>query len=167
MNTIHGWPVIESGSDPLLKDFLIPGTKRKIKLRKDVGPYLVAFASEYHVKIAPIDEGRLDDWGWCPIRKGRASTQISDHCAGVAMDLNATAEGSQSKSNVFWVRHPAKALAMKALLKRYSLLEWGGNYSRAWDPMHLTFSYGTTEREIKATMKRMNINASGKIVSTP
>lgn len=167
MKTIHGWDVIESGSDPLLKDFTIPGTKRKIKLRKDIGPYLVAFASEYHAQIAPIDQGTLDDWGWCPVRKGRASNKISDHCAGVAMDLNATKEGSQSKSNVFWVRNPKKALAMRSLLRRYSLLEWGGNYSRAWDPMHLTFAYGTTEREVKAAMKRMNIDSLGRIRTIP
>lgn len=153
LQTIHGWPVILDGKSPLLKQFKIAGTKRSLLLRSDVGAYLAAFAADYHRLIAPIDEGTFDDWAWSPYRKGRASEKISDHCAGVAMDLNATKEGSQSKSNVFWATHPKKAKAMKALLAKYNLLEWGGNYTRFYDPMHVTFKYGVTSAQIKAAIK--------------
>ena len=160
--TIKGWPVISKGTDPLLKEFNVPGTKRKLRLRKDVGPYLVAFASEYHQQIEPIDEGRLDDWAWAPVRKGRASTRVSDHCGGVAIDLNATAEGSQSPSNVYWRKHPVKALRMRALLKKYRLLEWGGDYKKFFDPMHLTL-HTPDVKLVKAEMARLGITPSGRI----
>lgn len=163
--TIHGWPVIESGSDPLLKDFRIPGTGRSIKLRRDVGPYLVSFAAQYHKKIAPIDEGTFDDWGWAPVRKGRASDQISDHCAGVAMDLNATREGSQSKSNTWWKRNPVKYVQLKRMLKRWRYLEAGVEYRNFWDPMHYVLDT-TSVPIIRAEMARMGIDSSGRLRGT-
>lgn len=161
-STIHGWPVIKTYSDPLLRNFKVPGTKRSLKLRKDVGGYLIAFASEYHKLIAPIDVGTYDDWAYHPPRKGNASSKISDHSGGVAIDLNATKEGSQSKSNVWWVKHPLKAARMKVLLRKYKLLEWGGNYKNFYDPMHFTFrTYNIPA--IKAEMKRLGITPSGSI----
>lgn len=160
--TIKGWPVIANGSSPMLKLFTIPGTKRKMRLRKDVGPYLVAFASEYHQKIAPIDEGTFDDWAWAPVRKGRASSRVSDHCGGVAIDLNATKEGSQSKSNTWWVRHPVKAARMRRLLRKYRLLEWGGDYKRFYDPMHLVIRTPDVAA-VRKEMKRLGISPAGRI----
>ena len=163
MKTINGWDVIAKGSDPALKDFLIPGTKRKIKLRADVGGYLVAFASEYHVQIRPIDEGILDDWGWCPLRPGRASTSPSDHCAGVAMDLDASKEGAQGSSNRWWITNPVKYLALKKLLKKYRLLEAGITYStKYWDPMHFVITH-PDPYQVKAEMKALGITPSGKV----
>lgn len=164
--TINGWPVIKSYADPILRNFRVPGTKRDLKLRKDVGPYLIAFASEYHTQIAPIDQGILDDWAYHPPRKGNASNKISDHSGGVAIDLNATKEGSQSKSNVWWARHPIKAARMKALLRKYNLLEWGGTYKNFYDPMHLCLNTNDVAK-VKAEMKRLGITASGKIKRTP
>lgn len=160
--TIHGWPVIKTYSDPMLRNFKVPGTKRSLKLRKDVGPYLIAFASEYHKLIAPIDTGTYDDWAYHPPRKGNASNKISDHSGGVAIDLNATQEGSQSKSNVWWVKHPLKAARMRVLLRKYRLLEWGGNYKNFYDPMHFTFLKNDVPA-IKAEMKRLKITPSGGI----
>jgi hypothetical protein len=160
--TIKGWPVIPRGTDPKLKWFTVPGTDRKLLLRKDVGPYLVAFASEYHSQIAPIDEGVMDDWSWSPVRKGRASVRVSDHCGGVAIDLNATKEGSQSRSNVWWKKHPVKAMRMRALLKKYRLLEWGGDYKKFYDPMHITF-LGNNVPEIRKEIKRLGITTTGLI----
>lgn len=160
--TIKGWPVIAKGTDPLLKEFTVPGTKRKLRLRKDVGPYLVAFASEYHKLIAPIDEGRLDDWAWSPVRTGNASSKISDHCGGVAIDLNATKEGSQSKWNKWWVTHPVKRARLNTLLKKYRLLEAGINYRNFWDPMHYVIK-NPNVAQVKAEMKRLGITPSGRI----
>jgi len=162
--TIKGWPVIANGNSPLLKLFTVPGTKRKMRLRKDVGGYLVAFASEYHKLIAPIDVGTFDDWAWAPVRTGRASSSISDHCGGVAIDLNATKEGSQSKSNVWWAKHPLKATAMKKLLRKYKLLEWGGNYKNFYDPMHLVIKTPNIDL-VEKEMKRLGITSTGRIVA--
>ena len=160
--TINGWPVIASGNDERLRLFTIPGTKRKLRLRRDVGPYLVAFAAEYHQQIAPIDEGTFDDWAWSPVRDGRASSKISDHCAGVAIDLNATKEGSQSKWNKWWVTHPLKRARLNKMLKKYHLLEAGINYKRFWDPMHFVIK-NPDPKQVRAEMKQLGITAAGNI----
>ena len=164
--TIHGWPVCQSPSDPLLVLFRIPGVpSRSLRLRKDVGPYLVAFASEYHKIIAPLDKGVFDDWSWSPVRTGRASSSISDHCAGVAIDLNATKEGSQGAGSLTFWRNPINSFKLRKLRKKYHLLEWGGDYQRFRDPMHWTFKYGVDPREIKNEMKRLGINSKGLIAT--
>lgn len=160
--TIKGWDVIPSMSDPRLKLFTVPDTKRHMRLRKDVGSYLVAFIAEYHRVIRPIDVGTYDDWAWTAPRKGRASSSISDHCGGVAVDLNATAEGSQSKSNVWWKRNPLKYMALKRLLKKYNLLEAGITYKNFWDPMHFVVKNPDVS-QVKAEMKRLGITPTGRI----
>lgn len=162
--TIHGWPIIFMASDPKLKSFTIPGTKRKIKLHKQLGPYLVAFAAEYHKLIEPIDTGTFDDWGWSPVRKGRASDQISDHCAGVAMDLNATGpDGRQGHGLTWWLKNPVKYARLKGLLRKYRLLEAGITYKRFLDPMHYTFKNGVGTAAVLAEMKRLGIGPDGTI----
>lgn len=160
--TIKGWDVIPNMSDQRLKLFTIPGTKRHMRLRKDVGPYLVAFMAEYHRIIAPVDRGTYDDWAWTAPRKGRASSRISDHCGGVAIDINATREGSQSRSNVWWAKHPVRALRMKRMLRQYSMLEWGGNYKNFYDPMHFVIKQPNVAL-VKAQMKKLGILSSGKL----
>ena len=87
---------------------------------------------------------------------------MSDHCGGVAIDLNATKEGSQSKSNTWWVRHPIKARRMRRLLRKYRLLEWGGDYKRFYDPMHLVIK-SPDVKGVRDEMKRLRITPSGRI----
>lgn len=164
--TIHGWPIVYAASDPLLFLFRIPGVpKRSLRLRRDVGPYLVAFAAEYHKVIAPLDRGTFDDWSWAPVRKGRASSSISDHCGGVAIDLNATREGSQGVGSLKFWRNPIKATRLKILRRKFKLLEWGGDYQHFRDPMHWTFKHGVSIGLIKSEMKRLGINSKGLIAT--
>lgn len=163
--TIHGWPVLKDWSDQRLRQFKIPGTTRNMTLRGDVGPYLVAFASEYHKLIAPLDKGTFDDWSYTVPRLGRASSSISDHSGGVAIDLNATKEGAQSQSNVTWWKHPVRAARLARLRRKYHLLEWGGSYTKFYDPMHWTFKYGVSPTQVKAEMKRLGIDKNGRIAT--
>lgn len=154
MKTINGWDVLP-GTSPLLKSFRIPGTKRSIKLRKDVGQYLVMFASEYHAKVQPIDDGVFDDWGWAPKRKGRVSEKVSDHCAGVAIDLNAAHEdGRQGHGLSWWLKNPVKYARLKSLLKKYRLLEAGITYKNFLDPMHYVIK-NPDVAEVKAEIARL------------
>ena len=52
---------------------------------------------------------------------------------------------------------------MRKLLKKYNLIEWGGDYKRAYDPMHVTFKFELNATKVKAEMKRMGITPSGII----
>ena len=167
ITTIHGWPAITSASDKRMRWFPVPGVPtRKMLLRADAGPYLVAFAAEYHQRIAPLDVGILDDWSWSPLRDGRAAPgQVSDHCAGVALDLNAVREGSQGAHTLKWWANPARRARLAALRRKYRLLEWGGDYKRFRDPMHWTFNRGVTAEMIQAEMRRLGIDQDGRIAS--
>jgi hypothetical protein len=162
--TIHGWPAITSAGDPRLVLFPVPKCPgRQLRLRRDIGGYLVAFASDYHREIAPLNVGTFDDWSWSPMRKGRASSAISDHCAGVAIDLNATKEGSQGPASLVWWRNPIRRAKLAKLRKRYPLLEWGGDYQHFRDPMHWTFRHGVTAMTVRKAMARMGIDDKGRV----
>jgi hypothetical protein len=91
---------------------------------------LVGFAAEFHALIEPIDEGSLDDWGYCYREIRGSSTALSNHSSGTAIDLNAT-KHPLGKAGTF----PLEKVAMiQALAKKYSLT-WGGDYRRK-DEMH-------------------------------
>lgn len=155
--TIHGWDVLSGWDDPRLHTFKIAGSSRKLTLRSDVGPYLAAFAAEYNAKVMPLDGGTVDDWSYTTPRPGRASSKISDHSGGVAIDLNAIGEGRQGRRLSWFLTHPIKYANLRSLLRKYKLLEWGGDYRTFVDPMHFTFKYGVNAATVKAEMKRLGI----------
>lgn len=155
--TIHGWDVIPSTSDKRIGYYKIPGTARSMYARKEIAPYIVAFIKEYHEKISRIDVGTFDDWSWSPRRTGRASSSISDHCAAMAWDLNATKEGSQGSGSLRFWRNPVKRWRLRRLRRRFRLLEWGGDYKRFRDPMHWTPKYGVTFADIAREIKRLGL----------
>ena len=157
--TIHGWPVLDSTNDPRCGYYRIPGTKRSMYARREVARYIVAFIKEYHETISPIDVGTFDDWSWSPLRTGRASSSISDHCAAMAWDLNATKEGSQGSGSLTFWRNPIKRVKLARLRRKFKLLEWGGDYKRFRDPMHWTPKYGVTLADIASETARLRLPA--------
>ncbi len=127
----------------LTQVWTIPGTDRKIRLRKGApGALLVDFAAWFHAHIEPIDTGQLDDWGFAvrPVRgqdvqyddDGNA-INLSNHSSGTAEDLNAT----KHPLGVRGTFSTAKAAAIRARLKVYGgAIRWGGDYSKRPDEMH-------------------------------
>ena len=132
MNTSqNGWIASKVRADIGIESFLIPGTNVKLAFNKDVAQLLVGFAAEFHELIEPIDEGGLDDWGYC-YREVRGSTNtLSNHSSGTAIDLNAT-KHPLGKAGTFPLE---KVPMIQALAKKYSLI-WGGNYRGRKDEMH-------------------------------
>ena len=127
----NGWTSSKIRAEIGIESFSIPGTKIKLACAKAVAPLLVGFAAEFHELIEPIDEGGLDDWGYC-FRMVRGSTDnLSNHSSGTAIDLNAT-KHPLGKAGTF----PAEKVPMlRALAKKYSLT-WGGDYRNRKDEMH-------------------------------
>jgi hypothetical protein len=159
--SINGWPVIPKWGDYRLATATIPGTTRRITMRKDVLPYFLAFAADYHKWIAPIDTGTFDDWSYHPPRTGRASNKISDHSSGTALDLNATLEGAQRESNKAWWGRMQKKRALSRLRKIYDLLSWGGDYKNFYDPMHWYLKPGSNLAQVRGAMQRLGISEDG------
>ena len=129
MNTSqNGWIASKVKQEIDIDSFPVPGTSIKLTCNKAVAPLLVGFAAEFHALIEPIDEGSLDDWGYCYREIRGSSIALS---SGTAIDLNAT-KHPLGKAGTF----PLEKVAMiQALAKKYSLT-WGGDYRGRKDEMH-------------------------------
>lgn len=165
--SINRWKVLSGYGDPRLRTAVVPGTTRKITMKRGVLPVFLAFAADYHRTIAPIDTGTFDDWGFS-YRVARASSSWSDHASGTALDLNATREGAQGPSRYEWWEG-AKAEQMRRLLRRYDVLMWGGAVALGgsyrtpslFDWMHHAIKPGVTSADVRALKKRLGIDKHG------
>ena len=144
----NGWKASKVRSEIGIESFPIPGTNVKLACAKTVAPLLVGFAAEFHELIEPIDEGTLDDWGYC-FRQVRGSTDnLSNHSSGTAIDLNAT-QHPLGKVGTF----PNEKVPMiRALAKKYGLI-WGGDYRNRKDEMH--FEIALTPAKAAALIEKL------------
>jgi len=130
----NGWIASAEPKEICIGSFAVPGTKLKIRCAESVAPLLIHFAADFHQHIEPIDQGQLDDWGYC-FRPVRGSTdKLSNHSSGTAIDLNA-AKHPLGKSGTFT---PMQTALIQALAKKYGLT-WGGQWKRP-DEMHFEIS---------------------------
>lgn len=160
-NSINGWPVIESYGDPRLATGKVPGANRKLTTRREVLPLFLALAADYDRWVAPIDEGKLDDWGYA-YRPSRVNTSWSNHASGTAIDLNAAAEGSRSLSNRKWYARLGRINQVKRIKRIYAILNWGGDWSdRYYDPMHWELKKGTSLADVQKLIKKLGIKPDG------
>jgi hypothetical protein len=166
--TLSGWPAVKPGTPNVLKTFVIPGTisaknptGRRLTVRRDVGPYLVSFAAEFHKRIMPLNKYT----GAYNFRQARNANKLSDHAGGVAMDINwnVLAQGD------------IKSLTDKQyqdlldLLNEYPGMGWGGFYGGGrrrmnpmYDPMHFFLSENGEDYYLNQ-MKKKGIGPNGKI----
>lgn len=115
------------------QQWLIPGTTRKVRLRKgSPGALLVDLAAWFDKHIESVDGGSLDDWGYAE-REIRGGTALSNHASGTALDLNAPRHPLGAR-NTFT---DAQEKAIRARLKVYEgCIRWGGDYQNRADEMH-------------------------------
>ena len=148
LNSQNGWTASKSRTEIGIESFPIPGTEIKLACAKAVAPLLVGFSAEFHKLIEPIDEGGLDDWGYC-FRQVRGSTDnLSNHSSGTAIDLNAT-KHPLGKVGTF----PNEKVPMiRALAKKYGLI-WGGDYKNRKDEMH--FEIALTPAKAAALIEKL------------
>ncbi len=170
--SINGWPVL-SPSSSRLGTFVIPGTVRKITLRKDIAPLLLALAAEYDKAIASIDGGTFDDWGYA-YRPARLANKWSDHSSGTAEDFNAVKEGRMGTGPYAWWKKNGRYLKAKALKAKYKYVIWGGaaslggdyRYSRNWDWMHWAIKPGASLYDIQLHINKLGIKPNGYLWGT-
>jgi hypothetical protein len=143
LNSYNGWPASKDAAEIHIVSVPIEGTKIKVRCAKAVAPLFAAFCKEFNELIEPIDEGGLDDWGYC-FRMVRGTTdKLSNHSSGTAVDLNAT-QHPMGKVGTF----PAeKVPIIRALAKKYGL-KWGGDYRHRKDEMH--FEIELSEAKVAA-----------------
>ena len=144
----NGWKASKVRTEIGIESFPIPGTKLKMACAKAVAPLLVGFAAEFHKLIEPIDEGTLDDWGYCYREVRGSTTNLSNHSSGTAIDLNAT-QHPLGKVGTF----PNEKVPMiRALAKKYGLI-WGGDYKNRKDEMH--FEIALTPAKVAALIEKL------------
>jgi len=168
MWTLSGWPAVKAGTPNVLKTFAIPGTKsasnpvgRRLTVRKDVGPYLVAFASEFNKRVMPLNKYT----GAYNYRQARNASKLSDHAAGVAMDINWNVLGQGNRKSLTEEQYNE----VIQLLNEYPGMGWGGFYgggikgrSPMYDPMHFFLAENNADYYL-AQMKKKGIDKNGKI----
>ena len=140
LTSYNGYPASKDPAEIGIKSYSVDGTALRLRCANSVGPLLAAFAAEFHELIEPIDEGGLDDWGYC-FRMVRGTTdKLSNHSSGTAIDLNATRH-ALGKVGTF----PAEKVPMiRALAKKYGL-KWGGDYVNRKDEMHFEIEVSATK----------------------
>jgi hypothetical protein len=146
----NGWPASKDEKEIEIKVFKVEGTERKMRLQKDAGVILTAFAAEFHAKVEKIDDGVFDDWAFAYREVRGSDTDLSNHSSGTAIDLNATKHPLHSE-NTFTKQ---QAVIIRELCKKYKI-RWGGDYSKRKDEMH--FEIVQTPDEVKATIKELGL----------
>jgi hypothetical protein len=146
----NGWPASPDQKEIGIKVFKIKNTDRKMRLQKDAGVILAAFAAEFHAQVEPIDEGVFDDWAYAYREVRGSDTDLSNHASGTAIDLNATKHPLHAE-NTFTKQQAAK---IRELCKKYGL-RWGGDYAKRKDEMH--FEVIETPDEVKERIKNMKL----------
>jgi hypothetical protein len=146
----NGWPASKDEKEIGIKVFQIKNTDRKMRLQKDAGVILAAFAAEFHAQVEPIDEGVFDDWAYAYREVRGSDSDLSNHSSGTAIDLNATKHPLHAE-NTFTKQQAAK---IRELCKKYGL-RWGGDYAKRKDEMH--FEVIETPDEVKERIKNMKL----------
>lgn len=146
--TYNGYKASKDETDIGIKSFVVPGTTIRLRCAEKVAPLLVGFAADFHKLIEPIDQGALDDWGYC-FRMVRGTTdKLSNHSSGTAIDLNAT-KHPLGKAGTF---ETGKVPMIQALAKKYGLT-WGGDYKNRKDEMH--FEVAISPEKVEAFIKKL------------
>lgn len=151
----NGWPASPDQKEIDIKVFKIKNTKREMRLQKDAGVILAAFAAEFHAQVEPIDEGVFDDWAYAYRNVRLSDSELSNHASGTAIDLNAT-KHPLGMQNTFTKQ---QAATIRELCKKYGI-RWGGDYTKRKDEMH--FEIVETPDEVKARIEKLGLKRSNK-----
>ena len=152
LQSYNGWPASKDPAEIGIKSYAVPGTTLKLRCAEKVAPLLIGFAAEFHELIEPLDEGGLDDWGYCYRDVRGVPGKLSNHSSGTAIDLNAS-KHPLGKAGTF---EASKVPMLKALAKKYALT-WGGQWTRR-DEMHYEISIN--EAQVAALITKLGLEKS-------
>jgi hypothetical protein len=149
----NGWPVAETSGSNLLHSWVIPGTGRKLLMRKGSAGFLLTFwCLWFHEKIERIDNKVLDDWGW-NFRPIRGSTSgFSNHASGTACDLNAPAHWLGKRGTFASWQYVKMRWCLRVRFR--GTLRHGIDYQNRADEMHVEIDkpLSAVEKRARAMM---------------
>ncbi|NCX94474.1 MAG: M15 family peptidase [Gammaproteobacteria bacterium] len=149
----NGWPASDEPRTIGVESYQIPGTRIKIRVSKKVAPLLINFCAEFNAEIEPLEEGGLDDWGYCyrVIRGSKDSGNLSNHASATAVDLNSRRHPLGSRGTFT----PEQEKKIRLLAKKYGL-RWGGDYKNRADEMH--FEICLSPLEVKELIIKLGLD---------
>lgn len=130
MTYINGFLFSSNTAALGLRTYKVPGTDTFLRVRSDIAPLLVGFATEYNRRVERLRHGWCWSYAYRPVR---GSSSPSFHGAGIAIDLNAPLHGLGSNPRSSF--SPSQIAIIHALCRKYGL-RWGGDYNGRKDPMH-------------------------------
>ncbi|NDH64829.1 MAG: hypothetical protein EBY26_00285 [Microbacteriaceae bacterium] len=165
--SINGWDVIESQSDPRLAVGVVPGTRIKLRARKEFLPLVLALAADYHKEVAPLRAGECGVYAFRKALQGGGL--YSDHASGTAADLNWGHEGAMGAKGGMKTMTDAQIKACAEIKKRYKIVIWGGDAAKggdykdakSWDPMHFALKPKTTVVNVNKVIAELGIDKNG------
>jgi hypothetical protein len=169
--SLNGWPVIPHSTDSRLVTILVPGTKKKVQVRKEAAPLFACALAEINKRIIPLNPGPLDGYEY---RMARLSNNWSNHSSATACDFRYDVLLADHGTHLPASKHAEmhKILDMFVTTKGKRVFGWGGDWSpgRAEDEMHLeliqSWSPGAQGRDctlddVANVIKRLGIKPNG------
>jgi len=169
--SLNGWPVIPHSTDPRLLWIVVPGTKKKVCVRKEAAPLFACALAEINKRIIPLDGGPLDGYEY---RQARMGGGWSNHSSATACDFRYDRLPADHKIHLTAAKHAEmhKILNMFITTKGKRVFGWGGDWKPgvAADEMHLeliqSFSPGSQGRDctlddVLNVTKRLGIKPNG------
>jgi hypothetical protein len=138
---------------------LIPGTERKLRLRKgDAGWLLRRIGAFIDKFVENIDEPIQDDWGYAERNIRGSETTVSNHASGTAMDINAEkhqlgATGTWSTTEKATIHNHLREYVDPATGR--NVIRWGEDYVYRKDGMHFEI-VGTPSAVARVAAKLRN-----------
>ena len=151
LKSSNGWPASKDPAVIGVKSYPVPGTGIKIRVAEKVAPLLVALCADFHKLVEPINEGSLDDWGYC-FRMIRGSTDsLSNHSSATAVDLNSN-DHPLGKRETFTMEQET---IVRQIAAKYGC-RWGGDYKNRADEMH--FEISLTPKQAKERITALGLD---------
>lgn len=168
--SLNGWLVLKTSIDPRLRLISIPGTKRKVRFRREVAPVFAAFLADWHREMPErlnLNEGPLDGWTY---RFSRYVKNYSNHASGTAVDARYDVLKADGKPHMT----KKERQILDNILDRYKTYDGhrifaNGEWWRNNDGMHTELSQSwdrgakrnTTMKDVLEVQKILGIDKNG------
>lgn len=152
LESYNGWTCSPNPDEINIHRYLIPKSEGvTLTMRQGVAVILANVASDFNKNVSKLKEPLLDDWGFA-YRTVRGANVMSNHASGTAIDLNATNFPMGTRRMTRRQRR-----ACRAIVAKYRVITWGGEWTTRPDEMHFEISRGVTLEDIREISKKLGL----------